>query len=62
METRFPQNKRQLPSSRALYWGHQLSQWRQRGADAIVEATVAFDTPGYVETRAAEAAVGYDLT
>ena len=28
----------------------------------IVETTIAVDTPGYVDTRAAEAAVGYSLT
>ena len=33
-----------------------------RTQHAIVETTIAFDTPGYVETRAAEAAVGHDLT
>lgn len=38
------------------------TKWQLWVADAIVEETRAFDTPGYVETSAAEAAVGYSLT
>ena len=65
METRFPQNKRQLPSSRALYYGRQLSQWRQREVDAMYEHLLA-DFPAALNTKpdddsAAEAAVGYSL-
>ena len=42
------------------YWVQGLYAYRTQ--HAIVETTIAFDTPGYVETRAAEAAVGHDLT